>query len=129
LISFKGAPDVPFTDAMPAAAVFPFDELARLPVVTCSCGQHAAGACPDDYRRELEPADETIAELQSVVVAMRHRGDAVADLERDVELFAGQLLHVARLPDPVAPSRRLQLIRLSMALAAVAIRYREELKP
>jgi hypothetical protein len=127
LISFKGQPDVPFTDAMPAAAVFPFDELARLPVVTCTCGRHAAGACPDDYRRELEPSDSTIAELQSVVVAMRHRGDDVADLEHDLELFVGQLLHVARLPDPQTPPRSAQLIRLSMALAAVAVRYREEI--
>lgn len=116
---------------MIAAASFPFGELERLPVVSCSCGQHAAGACPDDYRRELEPADATIAELQSVVVAMRHRGDdtAAAALERDLELFVGQLLHVARLPEPLSPPRAVQLIRLSMAIAAVAVRYREELTP
>lgn len=106
---------------------FPLGELERLPVVTCSCGQHAAGACPDDYRRELEPSDATIAELQSVVVAMRHRGDEV-DL-RQLELFVGQLLHVAALPDPLTPPRAVQLIRLSMAIAAIAVRYREDLKP
>lgn len=108
-------------------AAFPLGDLERLPVVTCSCGQHAAGACPDDYRRELEPSDSTIAELQSVVVAMRHRGDDVADLERDLDLFVGQLRHVAALPEPLTPPRAVQLIRLSMAIAAVAIRYREEL--
>jgi hypothetical protein len=119
---------VPFTVPMPAAVPFPIGELERLPVVTCSCGAHAAGACPDDYRRELEPSDTTIAELQSVVVAMRHRdGDDAVELERDLELFLGQLLHVSRLPDPQSPPRSVQLIRLSMALAAVAIRYREEL--
>ena len=121
---------MPFTGSVPAAAVsFPTVELERLPVVTCSCGQHAAGACPDDYRRELEPTDSTIAELQSVVVAMRHRGDAVAELVADIEAIAEQLVHVAGLPDTVAPPRHLQLIRLSIALAATAIRYREELKP
>jgi hypothetical protein len=115
---------------VPAAAVsFPTDELERLPIVTCSCGQHAAGACPDDYRRELEPSDSTIAELQSVVVAMRHRGDDVDDLGRDVALYASQLLFVASCPDELNPPRSVQLIRLSMALAATAIRYREELKP
>lgn len=110
-------------------AAFPLDEIEREPVV-CRCGlTHDPGCCPDDYRRELEPRDETIAELQSVIVAMRHRGDAVDDLEREVALLAGQLVHVAHMPDPVVPARGLQLIRLSMALAAVAVRYREEIKP
>lgn len=118
---------MPFIAPMSAAAPFPIGELERLPVVTCSCGQHAAGACPDDYRRELEPRDATIAELQSVVVAMRHRGDSALDIEADLELFLGQLLHVARQPEPMTPPRSVQLIRLSMALAAVAVRYREEL--
>lgn len=118
---------MPFT--VPMSVAFPIGELDRLPVVTCSCGQHAAGACPDDYRRELEPNDSTIAELQSVVVAMRHRGDEVADIERDLELFVGQLQHVAALPEPLSPPRAVQLIRLSMAIAAVAVRYREEIKP
>jgi hypothetical protein len=116
---------------VPAAAVsFPTDELERLPVVTCSCGQHAAGACPDDYRRDLEPSDSTIAELQSVIVAMRHRdGDDAVELERDLDLYLQQLHHVSCLPDPQSPPRSVQLIRLSIALAATAIRYREELKP
>lgn len=108
---------------------FPFGELERLPVVTCSCGRHAAGACPDDYRRDLEPCDSTIAELQSVVVAMRHRGDDVAHLERELELFVAQLLHVASLPEPQQPPKHVQLIRLSIAVAATAVRYREELTP
>lgn len=120
---------MPFTGAVPAAVAFPTDELERLPVVTCSCGQHAAGACPDDYRRDLEPSDSTIAELQSVVVAMRHRGDADGELVADIEAYAEQLVHVAALPDPQSPPRHLQLIRLSIALAATAIRYREEMKP
>lgn len=127
MISFKSDPDDPFMPTMPAA--FPTDELERLPVVTCSCGQHAAGACPNDYRRELEPRDATIAELQSVVVAMRHRGDRVADIEQDVALYATQLLFVSHLPEGINPPRAVQLIRLSMALAATAIRYREELTP
>jgi hypothetical protein len=125
MISLKVATGVPIT--VPVAAAFPLDEIAQQPVV-CRCGlTHDPGCCPDDYRRELEPRDETIAELQSVVVAMRHRGDTVDDLAADIELIAWQLLHVARLPNPVAPPRGLQLIRLSMALAAVAVRYREEL--
>ena len=115
------------------AVPFPISELERLPVVACSCGEHAAGACPEDYRRELEPSDATIAELQSVVVAMRHRdgGPAAgeAELERDLDLYLEQLQHVARLPEPQHPPRSVQLIRLSMAIAATAIRYREELKP
>lgn len=127
MISFKVATDVPITVPMLAAA-FPFEQLERLPVVTCTCGQHAAGACPDDYRRELEPSDATVAELQSVIVAMRHRGDDEHDdLGHLLELLVGQLRHVARLPDPQAPPRHLQLIRLSMAIAAVAVRYREEI--
>lgn len=84
---------------------------------------------PDHYARELEPLDETIAELQSVVVAMRHRGDATAELVADIEAYAEQLVHVASLTDPQTPPRGVQLIRLAMAIAAVAIRYREELIP
>lgn len=121
---------MPFTVPMSVAVPFPIGELERLPVVTCSCGQHAAGACPEDYRRDLEPSDSTIAELQSVVVAMRHReGDDAVELERDLDVYLQQLHHVSCLPDPQSPPREVQLIRLSMALAAVAIRYREELKP
>lgn len=127
MISFKAERLVPITAHMTAA--FPLAELAEQSVV-CRCGlTHDPGCCPDDYRRELEPLDETIAELQSVVVAMRHRGDPVVDIERDIALLAGQLVHVAHMPEPVAPPRHLQLIRLSMALAAVAVRYREELTP
>ncbi len=106
MISFKGD------------ALVPFSDLVKQP-----------GTCPDSYRRELEPSDETICELQSVVVAMRHRGDAVAELVADIEAYAEQLVHVAALPEPQQPPRHLQLIRLSMALAACAVRYREEIKP
>lgn len=128
MISFKVEPVMPIRSSV-AAPAFPLAELAELPVI-CRCGlSHDPGCCPDDYRRELEPLDETIAELQSIVVAMRHRGDPAGELERDIALLAGQLVHVAHMPDPVEPPRQLQLVRLSMALAAVAIRYREELTP
>ena len=105
---------------------------AAFPIETaCACGAHLSGTCPDDYRRELEPADETVAELQSVVVAMRHRGDSdeLVDLEETLTLYLGQLQHVqyTRAAARDDESRRVQCIRLAMAIAAVAVRYRERI--
>lgn len=88
----------------------------------------ALGLTPDVYVRELEPADEVVAELQAVVVAMRHRGDSddPREVEDELELLVAQLRHVVvSIHDPAA--RYVQLVRLSMAIAATAVRYREEL--
>lgn len=92
-----------------------------LPDARClCCTQSAPYACPEHYRRELEPADEVVAELQSIVVAMRHRGESAALHE----LLADLMRQVALLSQATDPVDR---IRHSMAAAAVAVRYREEL--
>jgi hypothetical protein len=87
---------------------------------TC-CTRHEPGCCPDHYARELEPADGTLAELQSVVVAQRHRGESNdrRDLEDAMRAYA-RLISSAF--DPI------DRIRHSMALAAIAIRYREDIR-
>lgn len=90
------------------------------PVPPPCCSAHPAGCCPDHYRRELEPRDDTIAELQSVVVAMRHRGDPGTLRELDDALWGEVVLVLASR----TPTDR---IKHSMALAAIAVRYREEI--
>jgi hypothetical protein len=107
--------------ALAPAAAFPLAaaEAAGHDVGTC-CAAHPSGTCPDHYARSLEPRDETIAELQSVVVAMRHRRDATdrALLEHELCTYLGEAL---------IATDRVALIAHLMALAAVAVRYREEL--
>lgn len=87
-----------------------------LPSGACLCC--AERQCPEHYSRELEPPDDIIAELQSIVVAMRHRGAPDDPGSLVVEMIV-QARIVAACTDPV------DQIRHSMALAAVAIRYRE----
>lgn len=117
--------------AAPMTAAFPLETLAAMPAANgCACG-HEPGTCPEAYRRDLEPADSTIAELQSVVVAMRHRGDddeqSQLDVEDSLALYVGQLRHVAaEVRDEQA--RRVQCIRLAIAIAATAVRYRERIE-
>jgi len=91
-----------------------------MPSAACLCC--AEQQCPEHYSRELEPHDETVAELQSVVVAMRHRGesDDLLDLELEIT-HAYNKLRRATLPA--------DRIRNAIALAALAVRYREELAP
>lgn len=85
------------------------------------CLESAPRLCHEHYRVELEPADETVAELQSLVVAIRHR---------EPDAVTGELLValVSTLDHLLGAATDVDRIRHSMALAAIATRYREELQ-